>query len=169
MDLSPYQPWIVFTHVAAAFAFIAAHGASMGVFFKIRRERDRAKLVTLLELSSYSIGVLYIAFLVLLVAGTLAGIVGGWWTNGRLWLWAALVVLVVVVGAMYGLMTTTYVKLRTALGIPSPSETKKGIVPAPGSDAEVDALLTSSRPTIGAVIGIAGLLVIVWLMVVKPF
>ena len=169
MDLTPYQPWIIFIHVAAAFAFIAAHGISMGVFFKIRRERDRAKLATLLEFSSYSIGALYVAFLILLLAGILAGIVGGWWTNGRLWLWAALVVLVVVVGLMYGLMTTTYGKLRQGLGIATPSEQKKGIVPEPASDEVLEALLTSSRPTIGAVLGVAGLLVIIWLMVLKPF
>jgi hypothetical protein len=169
MDLSPYQPWIVFVHVAAAFAFIAAHGVSMGVFFRVRRERDRATLSTLVGFSSYSIGTLYVAFLFLLLAGILAGIVGGWWTNGRLWLWAALIVLVIVVGLMYGLMTTHYVKLRTALGIASPSDQKKGVTPEPASDAELEALLTSSRPTIGAVLGIAGLLVIIWLMVVKPF
>lgn len=169
MDLSPYQPWIVFTHVAAAFAFIAAHGASMAVFFRLRRERDRAKLTTLLDLSSYTLGVLYVAFLVLLLAGILAGIVGGWWTNGRLWLWIALVVLVVVVGLMYGLMTTSYGKLRQALGIASPSDAKKGIVLEPAPDEVLEALLTSSRPTIGALTGIAGLLVIIWLMVVKPF
>jgi hypothetical protein len=169
VDLTPYQPWIIFIHVAAAFAFIAAHGISMGVFFKIRRERDRAKLETLLEFSSYSIGSLYGAFAVLLIAGILAGIVGGWWTNGRLWLWTALVVLVVVVGLMYGLMTTTYGKLRQALGIATQSDTKKGIVLEPASDEVLEALLTSSRPTIGAVLGLAGLLVIIWLMVLKPF
>jgi hypothetical protein len=169
VDLSPYQPWIVFTHVAAAFAFIAAHGVSMAVFFRLRKERDRARLTTLLELSSYSLGVLYVAFLVLLLAGILAGIVGGWWTNGRLWLWTALVILVVVVGLMYGLMTTSYGKLRQALGIPTPNDTKRGIVPEPASDEALEALLRSSRPTVGAVTGIAGLLVIIWLMVVKPF
>jgi hypothetical protein len=169
VDLSPYQPWIVFIHVAAAFAFIAAHGVSMAVFFRLRRERDRALLTTLLDLSSYSLGALYVAFLILLLAGILAGIVGGWWTNGRLWLWTALVVLVVVVGLMYGLMTTNYGKVRQALGIASPSEQKKGIMPEPASDEALEALLTSSRPTIGAVVGIGGLLVITWLMVVKPF
>ena len=169
MDLTPYQPWLVFTHVAAAFAFIAAHGISMGVFFKLRRERDRAKLTTLLDFSVGSLGALYIAFLILLVAGIVAGIVGGWWTNGRLWLWTALVVLVVVVGVMYGLMSTNYFKLREALGIPSRGDLKKGIVPEPAADEVLEALLTSSRPTIGAVLGIAGLLVIIWLMVVKPF
>ncbi len=108
--------------------------------------------------SVYSIGTLYVAFLFLLLAGIVAGVVGGWWTNGRLWLWAALVVLVIVVGLMYGLMTTHYVKLRAALGIASPSDQKKGITPEPAPDVELETLLTSSRPTIGAVLGIAGLL-----------
>jgi hypothetical protein len=169
VDLSPYQPWFVFIHVAAAFAFIAAHGISMGVFFKLRRERDRAKLTTLLEFSGYSMTTLYIAFLILLIGGIVAGIVGGWWTNGQLWLWASLGLLVVIVGLMYGLMTTHYGKTRQALGIPTMNDQKKGIVPEPASDAELDSLLSSSRPTIGAVIGIAGLFVIIWLMVVKPF
>ena len=169
MDLSPYQPWFVFIHVLAAFAFIAAHGISMGVFFRIRRERDRGKLATLLEFSGWSMTTLYIAFLVLLIGGIVAGIVGGWWTNGRLWLWTSLVVLVVIVGLMYGLMTTSYGKVRQALGIPTMSDQKKGIVPEPAGDAELDALLTSPRPTIGAVLGLAGLVVIIWLMVVKPF
>ena len=169
MDLSPYQPWLVFIHVAAAFAFIAAHGISMGVFFKLRRERDRAKLTTLLEFSGTSITTLYIAFLVLLLGGIAAGIVGGWWTGGRLWIWVSLGLLIVITVLMYALMTTTYVKVRQALGIPSMSDSKKGIVPEPASDEALDALLTSSRPTIGAVLGIAGLLVIIWLMVVKPF
>lgn len=169
MDLSPYQPWFVFIHVAASFAFIAAHGISMGVFFKLRRERDRAKLTTLLEFSGYAMTTLYVAFLVLLIGGVVAGIVGGWWTNGRLWLWASLGVLVVVVGLMYGLMTTNYSKVRRALGVATPTDIKQGVVPEPTSDAELEALLASSRPTIGAVIGIGGLLLIIWLMVVKPF
>jgi len=169
MDLSPYQPWLIFIHVAGAFAFIAAHGASMAVFFRIRRERDRAKLTTLLELSSYTIGFLYIAFVVLLLGGIAAGIVGGWWTNGRLWLWTAVVILVIIVGLMYGLLTTSYAKIRQALGVPSMNDQKKGVVPEPGTDAALEALLTSSRPTIGAVLGIVGLVVIIWLMVVKPF
>jgi hypothetical protein len=169
VDLSPYQPWFVFIHVAAAFAFIAAHGISMGVFFKLRRERDRAKLTMLLEFSGYSMTTLYIALLVLLIGGIVAGIVGGWWTNGRLWLWTSLGLLVVIVGLMYGLMTTQYGKVRRALGVATPSDQKKGIVPEPASDDVLEALLASSRATIGAVVGIAGLLVIIWLMVVKPF
>lgn len=169
MDLAPYYGWFVLIHVLAAFAFIAAHGISMGVFFALRRETDRAKLAVLVEHSGRSIGALYITFLILLAAGILAGIVGGWFTNGQLWLWAAIVVLVVIVGAMYGFMTTSYVTLRRALGVQSPQDIKKGLVPEPASDEELASLLASPRPTWGAIIGIAGLAVVIWLMEMKPF
>jgi hypothetical protein len=46
---------------------------------------------------------------------------------------------------------------------------QEGRRPEPASDEVLEALLTSSRSTIGAVVGIAGLVVVVWLMVVKPF
>jgi hypothetical protein len=95
--------------------------------------------------------------------------VGGGWTPGRLWLWTSLGVLVVVVGLMYGLLTTQYGKVRQALGIATMSDQKKGVVPEPASDEVLETLLSSSRPTIGAVIGIGGLLLVIWLMVVKPF
>ena len=58
--------------------------------------------------------------------------------------------LVVVVGLMYGLMTTTYSKLRQALGIATPSDAEEGHRAEPASDEVLEALLTSSRPTIGA-------------------
>ena len=70
---------------------------------------------------------------------------------------------------MYGLMTTTYVKLRRAVGIQTPQDVRKGILPEPVSDAELEALLRSSRPAWGAAIGVVGLIVIIWLMEMKPF
>ena len=57
MDLTPYMPWIVFIHVAGAFAFAAGHGVSMFVAFRVRTEPDRARLATLLDLSGTSLGV----------------------------------------------------------------------------------------------------------------
>ena len=43
----------------------------------------------------------YIALLVLIVAGAWAGIEIGAFTSGQMWLWAAVVVLVVIFVAMY--------------------------------------------------------------------
>ncbi len=54
MAWSGLYPWLLVLHVTSALAFLAVHGISMGVWWRIRRERDRAKLVTLLELSRAS-------------------------------------------------------------------------------------------------------------------
>ena len=77
MDLTPYIKWIVFLHVAGAFMFVAGHGVSMFVVFQVRKERDRARLGALLDLSGWSLGVAGIGLLVLFLSGILAGIVLG--------------------------------------------------------------------------------------------
>ncbi len=46
--------WIVFVHVGAALVFMLAHGASASVAFRLRRERDVARLSALLDLSGAS-------------------------------------------------------------------------------------------------------------------
>ena len=84
MDLSPYMPWIVFIHVAAAFIFAAGHGVTMYVAFAVRREKDRAKMATLLDLSGWALASAGIAVLVVFIAGILAGIVANSWS--RAWI-----------------------------------------------------------------------------------
>jgi amino acid transporter len=75
VDLTPYVRWIVFLHVLGAFMFVAGHGVSMFAVFAVRKERDRAKLATLLDLSGWSLAVAGIGLLVLFVSGIVAGIV----------------------------------------------------------------------------------------------
>jgi len=169
MDLTEFRPWLTLTHVLAAFGFFAVHGASMVVLFRLRAERERARVRALLELSASTIGSLYAFLLILLLAGILSGIAGAWWTSGRLWIWAAVGLLLAVSVAMYGLMTTYYGRVRAAVGVASQAQRKAGVEPDQASDAELAILLGSRRPLVGAVVGIAGMVLIVWLMVLKPF
>jgi hypothetical protein len=46
-----YQ-WMVFLHIAGVFAFLVAHGVSVGVAFRVRLERDPKRIMALLDLSS---------------------------------------------------------------------------------------------------------------------
>lgn len=71
--LTALYPWIVFVHVAAAFGFVLAHGVAVFVGFRIRQERDRARIAALLDLSTGSLPPMYGSLLVLLVAGLTAG------------------------------------------------------------------------------------------------
>jgi hypothetical protein len=172
MDLTALRPWLTLVHVLAAFGFFAVHGVSMAVMFQVRGQRDPDRIRALLDLSSSTIGAMYLFLLVLLLAGILSGIAGAWWTSGRLWIWAAVGLLFVVIVAMYAVMTRYYIALRAAVGPASPANTGEAAVVAQSaalSAPELEVMLGSSRPLVGAAIGIVGMIVIVWLMTAKPF
>ncbi len=160
-------PWVVFVHVAAAFLFFMGHGASMWVSDQIRRERDPARIKVLLELSSRSLGLVYGSLLTLLVAGIAAGIMGSHF--GRGWIWAAIVVLIAILVLMYALASRYYGRIREAVGMRSYQTPKDAPDPTPVSDAELIALVDSRRPDVIGLVGVIGLLVLVWLMMFKPF
>lgn len=159
--------WFVVAHVLGGFLFVAAHGVSMGAALKIRGERDRARVVTLLQLSQGGIGIMYLGLLLLLAGGTAAGFSGGYW--GQLWLWVAIGLLLAIAVAMYAMGTSFYGRLRTGLAIPAADGKLRESKEPPLSDAEIDALIDSPRPYVLALIGGIGLVVLVWLMVAKPF
>jgi hypothetical protein len=151
--------WVVYAHILGALLFMLAHGASAAVLVVLLSERDPVKVRVLLQLSQLTVGPAYIALLVLIVAGVWAGIEIQAFSSGQLWLWAAVVVLVVVLAGMYSTMSPVYGRVRQVLGDGSTEVNR----------AELDRALSSRAPLIGAVIGLVGILVILWLMVLKPF
>jgi hypothetical protein len=170
MDLGWLRPWLILIHVLSVVAFALVHGISAGVGFKLRTEREPARIRALLELSNAYLGTMYAALVLILVSGILAGIVGGWWTSGRLWIWVALGVFVAVGVAMYPLGVQHFDRLRGAVGLQTYAQKRSGGPPPdPASPAELELLLQSSRPVTVAAIGIGGLAILVWLMVLKPF
>ena len=116
-------------------------------------------------MSSLAIGVMYIGLLLLLIGGIAAGIVGDHF--GRGWIWAALVILVVITVAMYAMATPFYGQLRVAAGARA-KEPKVDPNPVV-NQADIDALAGSNRPAVLLGIGAIGFLLILWLMVLKPF
>lgn len=158
-------PWLVFVHVLAAFAFVFAHGTSAFVAFRVRGERDPCRLAALLDLSNASLGFMYAALLVLILAGVAAGVMGHWFAQR--WIWVALALLIAVTTAMGGYAAPYYHKLRGALGLPSPD--RRPVSPKPATPVELDELLRAGRPGRVAAIGGVGLAALLWLMVFKPF
>ena len=162
-----WYPWIKLLHVVGAFGFVLAHGASAFAAIRIRSEREPSRVAALLDLSSTSFGLMYTSLTVLLTAGVAAGFIGGFW--GRAWIWAAIAVLLVVIGAMYPLGSQHYATVRRAVGIKAYNDPKDAPPPEPLAAPELAPLLTSSRPFLLTAVGGIGLLVILWLMVMKPF
>ncbi len=167
MPLDSLVSWIIFIHVASAFVFAAGHGVSLFMAFRVRRERDPARLAAMLDLSSYSLIAAGIGLLVLLASGIAAGWLLG--SFSRWWIWISLALLIVIgilmtpVGAVY------YTRIRRALGQRTRDVKKDEPDPVPLSAEELERLLTSRRPELLLLLGGGGFMVILWLMMFRPF
>jgi len=161
-----WYPWIVFIHAAAVLLFFIAHGASMAVAFAVRGEHNPERLRALLDLSRVAIGPPVSALAAVgLLAGIAAGFMGNWW--GQLWIWISLGLLLVVAFAMTPLMAMRLNAIRTAAGQANPRQ-KDGAAPVENFD-ELRRLQTGWNPWPMAVAGIGSFLLILYLMLVKPF
>jgi hypothetical protein len=170
MDLVPLLIWLKFIHVLGALGLVLTHGASAAVAFKLRGERDRGRIGALIDLSSAYLNAFYVSLAVVLFAGILAGIAGGYWTSGQLWIWVALIIFIAIVVGMYLLATPYYEQVRHGIGMASFNDIRKGLEPPPSlGDDELAVVLVSRRPLWVAAIGLIGIVVLVYLMVLKPF
>jgi hypothetical protein len=149
-------PWFVFAHLAGLVLFAISHGASAFMAFRLRRARDPQTIAALLEVGQWSIGPMYVGLLLLIVGGLGAAWTANLWSQP--WLIASIVVFAIVLVTMWAVASPYYMGLRKA-------------VTEGGTGASADALaaqLDSRRPEILAAVGTIGLLVLVWLMVIKP-
>ncbi len=151
--------WWVLLHVAGALGFSAAHGVSMYASFRLRQEREPARVLHLLELSSSSVGLMWNGIGLLLLGGVAAGFTGDFWGQG--WIWAAIVILLATIVAMYALARTWTGRLRTISA--AMAEGTEAV-----SQSQFEEILRSRRPHLVAVIGFAALLASLYLMFFKP-
>ena len=75
--LDDLYAWLAFAHVLGVFVFLLAHGVSAGVGFKLRREKDHARIGALLDLSASSYTMMALGFLWILATGGILGWLGG--------------------------------------------------------------------------------------------
>jgi hypothetical protein len=152
-----YQ-WFVFTHLVGLVLFVFAHGASAFASYQIRSLRDPMAIGGYLTLSRQAIGAAYVGLIVLIIGGAGAATTYNLW--GQPWVWGSVVVLVLVLIGMYAVGSRYYMGLRRML---LASEGKPPI-----SEQDLAAYLNSRVPDALGGIGGLGLLVLIWLMVLKP-
>ncbi|WP_185972557.1 DUF2269 family protein [Georgenia yuyongxinii] len=153
------QESLVQVHTVAAVVFVVFHAVSAVTLLRVRRQRDPVTVRKMLRVSRVATVPADLALLTVLVAGTWAGIITGAFTGGRLWLWAAVAVLVVVLVAMLTLVSPNVEKWRRLVD-------EKADPPPPD---ELATALSARAPLAGGAVGLVGLVAIVWLMVTQPF
>jgi len=167
VDLSPFHGFIVFLHVVGVLLFVLAHGVSVAVLLKMRTERNPVALRSLLDLSRTSLGAAGIGFVLWFVGGVVAGFSGNWWTSGKYWIWVSLGIAIVITGLMTPMGRFYFNRVRTALGVDPKTGQLDPTVQVDGTTLE--AAISSGQPTFLAATGIIGLVVLLYLMVAKPF
>jgi hypothetical protein len=148
--------WWKYVHVAGAFGFLASHGVAVAVAIRLRRERDPARCRAILDLSKSTRPWMYVSLLILIVAGVVRGFQLHAWSQG--WIWAALGLMIAMLVVAFPLAVPYYIRVRKAVaeGAHTPPD-------------ELVALLGSSRPLVILWVETGGLLLILWLMIFKPF
>jgi hypothetical protein len=152
-----YQ-WFVFLHLVGLVVFVLAHGASAFIALRLPGQRNPAVVASYLETSKIATNTMYGGLVLLLIGGAGAATINDFWTEP--WVLGSIAVLVVVIGLMYAFGTGYYGSLRKLLA-------EKGGAAAISED-ELARRLDPQRPRILAAIGVIGLIVLVWLMVLKP-
>ena len=161
-----YKP-VLFIHIFFGFLYMLSHGASATVAYRLRQESGLERVRVLLDLSSSSFTLMYLALLAMLLGGIALGFLGRFWSSG--WIWASLVLLVVVLVSMSLMASRHFHRIRKAAGLPYLDGTKEHPPVDPASPEELRQLLQSGRPHLITLIGIGGWAVILWLMIFKPF
>lgn len=160
-------PWIVFIHVASAFSFFLVHGAAAMMSLRLPHERKLERVRALLDLSVSTVRLLQISGILLLLSGFAAASMGHWWSKG--WLWLSLILTVGISVWMGRFIRLGYNNLRKAVGLPYFEGTRLQPPAEPISEAQLAGIFQHAQPQRMAFISYAIVLIIVWLMMFKPF
>ncbi len=150
--VSWYRFWLL-VHLGGVVVFVAGHGVSAAVTLRLPKERDPARLETLLSLSRGTIVWSNLGLLVLVVGGVANWVRGRYAAQG--WLWASVAILFVLAVVGIALAAPYFRRIRAAL---TASDEKR-----------LRDALAAPLPRVIFWVETAGLAAILWLMVYKPF
>ncbi len=145
--------WLKFFHLFGLGLFLFGHGISAAASLVVRGRPVDATTGALLSASARANSVAYPGLVVLIVTGVWMGFAGAWWHAG--WIWVAIGVLVATAAVM-GALSVPYHRSRDAL-----AKNESGI--------DVEQRLKRARPVELAIVGSVALVILMFLMVFKPF
>ncbi len=155
-----YFKVVLYLHVLSVLGLLATHGVSMVVLYRIRPERDRKKILDLITLSGETTLPMYISLGGIVLFGVLAGLEGQYFDEA--WIWVSIVLLLLIVGLMTALAKPYFARIKEACQV-RPSGVPRV------SDEELGQILGGGTAHLITAIGAIGLLLILYLMLFKPW
>lgn len=162
-----FVPWLIFLHTLSAITFFLGHGTSVAMAFRVRKESDFARIRAMLDLSESTLIVTFVAFLIMGLSGLVMPFILKLWGKG--WIWASIILMFVVFFQMVFMNEKRYKILRKLVGLPYRQGNKIFPAEPPASQAEVDAHIKKLKVTDLVITGYIIPMIVLWLMVFKPF
>lgn len=162
-----FIPWLAFLHTLSALTFFLAHGTSMAMAFQLRKEKDFARIRAMLDLSISTIPVMFFSFLAMGLTGLVMPFILKLWGKG--WIWASIVLMVIVFFQMVIMSDKRYKHLRRMVGLPYMIGGKHFPAEERASQSEVEAYIQTMKVTDLVIVGYGIPVIVLWLMVFKPF
>ena len=159
--------WLIFLHVLAALTFFLAHGTSAAMAFKVRKETDFTRIRAMLELSEYTVEPMFVSFLVMGLTGVILPFFLHIWN--KVWVWASIILMVLVFIWMVGMNERAYKSLRRLVGLPYRQGSKEYPAEPPASTEEVTEQLKKIDVRGLVIVGYVIPAIVLWLMIFKPF
>jgi uncharacterized membrane protein len=153
-----FQLWKL-VHLIGVVGFMAAHGTSMAAGLLMKRIASPRRIAGVLQLSGATVGAFYGFTLLLLIGGIGAGFAGRFWGQG--WIWTSLALLIGTGVLMFPLASRYFRRIRLVLELMD-SGTEV-------SQDDFDRILASGQPLLATGTGAVAILLITYLMVMKPF
>ena len=161
-------PWIVFLHVLSSMTFFLSHGASVAMAFRLRHEKELDRIRAMLDLSGSTIGVMFISFLLMGLSGLTLPFILKLWNKG--WIWASVILMVLVTVQMAFMNEKRYKELRKLVGLPYMKGSKEFPAEEPASAEEIQGFIQTKLKVVELVIvGYVIPMIVLWLMIFKPF
>ena len=155
--------WVVYLHVTAVFVFLIQHAADILVTFKLRQQTEPEGIyATYSFMLNNNVRNLRITYLLIIVTGAIAGVITPWWRQG--WMWTALGVMILIWIVMKR-MAPIYLSAVDNIA----EEAMKNKADPTAIEKFKNDLKARREPEIMAITSGIGLLIILWLMMFKPF
>jgi len=155
--------WVVLLHVAVIFVFLIQHAAEIFITFRLREQQEPegidATYSFMLDNNSRN---LRITYSLIILTGAIAGFMSTWWKQG--WMWTALGVMVVIWGIMHRIGGSYLTMVDTIT-----EQARKNKDDPSALDTFKANLKARREPEIMLAVSVIGGLVILWLMMFKPF
>jgi len=155
--------WLLFLHVATVLAFMLGHGLQVGVMWRQREEPDPRRNLAFFEVLPSSLPLRILGASVILSGLLLTAAMSLW---DRAWIWLSIGALAAIWVVMWRYGGLYYDAIETAGARAIEAE---GTADEPSARAAWDRARLGPEPAVLTIVGVGGLLAILWLMMFRPF